>query len=385
MKLRFWIRKNKANQAEKAPLYGYISYCGEKSRDFSSKIITTISGWDSKTQTITDDLVLQQRLSILSSQIQQTYNIMLVNQEDISANEILDRWKALYRPEAKPVLLDFFKLYIAKQRVLVEKKEKAPRTVQNYQTRYNELEKFLNGHTVRINQVDFGFANRLLEHFKIEKGLSHNYAAKNVQMVKQVLTYAVTSGVLKTNPIDKFPLKIVKKKQKTVLSQHELAKLEGHKFAQPRLQEIADLFVFQCHTGLAYSDLYKFDAAKDLFPGPFKRTWIRIDRQKSDTHSSVPLLNKAKGILQKYNYELPKRSNQKYNSYLKEVSDIVGIEKNLTTHVARKTFGTILLNEHDVPLESISAMLGHESIRTTQGQYVEIQERKIGRDMRKVC
>ncbi|MCG8309901.1 MAG: DUF3435 domain-containing protein [Cytophagales bacterium] len=88
--------------------------------------------------------------------------------------------------------------------------------------------------------------------------------------------------------------------------------------------------------------------------------------------------------MKKYNNELPKISNQKYNSYLKEIADIVGIEKHLTTHVARKTFGMLLLNDYDVPLETVSVILGHSSIATTQHHYTKVLQKKIARDMKDI-
>jgi integrase len=117
--------------------------------------------------------------------------------------------------------------------------------------------------------------------------------------------------------------------------------------------------------------------------------WIKINRTKTDTRSSIPLLSVPAAIIEKYadcpkcnasHRLLPVLTNQKVNGYLKEIADLCGITKNITSHLARHTFATTVTLTNGVPLESVSKMLGHKSIRTTQ-HYAKILDRKVSDDM----
>ncbi len=151
-----------------------------------------------------------------------------------------------------------------------------------------------------------------------------------------------------------------------------------HKFEVARLQQVADLFLLQCFTGMAYVDLMNFDKTKHL-----QKDFICINRQKSDTESLIPILPHAKILLEKYNYKMPRITNQKYNAYIKEVAEITGIEKQLTTHVGRKTCGSILLNE-GISIEVVSRILGHRDTKITQHIYARVNELRINREMEAV-
>jgi len=160
-------------------------------------------------------------------------------------------------------------------------------------------------------------------------------------------------------------------------------------FAIERLNQVKDIFIFSCFTGLAYSDVKKMNY-KNIVTGIDGKKWLFINRTKTDTASSVPLLPVALVILDKYKEHplcrsqkklLPVLSNQKMNSYLKEIADVCKIEKGLTFHTARHTFATTVTLNNDVPIESVSKMLGHKNICTTQ-HYAKVSDRKIGRDMK---
>ena len=156
-------------------------------------------------------------------------------------------------------------------------------------------------------------------------------------------------------------------------------------FASARLNQVRDIFIFACFTGLAYIDLahLRVDNIQKMFDG---RWWIVTHRQKTNTKVMVPLLPPAMKILKKYEGEftdgklLPIITNQKLNCYLKEIADICGINKNITFHLARHTFATTMTLGKGVPIESVSKMLGHTNIQTTQ-IYARITNDKISKDM----
>lgn len=149
-----------------------------------------------------------------------------------------------------------------------------------------------------------------------------------------------------------------------------------------------DVYIFCCFTGLAYADVKKLERT-EISIGVDEELWIFTDRLKTKIKSRVPLLPVSQAIIEKYkndpvcingNKVLPVLSNQKYNAYLKEIADICGITKNLTTHTARHTFGTTVTLTNGVPIESVSKMLGHKKISTTQ-HYARVLDIKVGEDM----
>ena len=169
------------------------------------------------------------------------------------------------------------------------------------------------------------------------------------------------------------------KKEITYLTPEELDKFESHQFVQPRLQLVQDLFVFSCYTGLPYNELIRLEH-KHIIKGFDGNLWIKIRREKTSKSLSIPLLPKALELLKKHSkegYVYPRISNQRYNSYLKEMAVIVGIEKKLTTHMARRTFATTVLLYNEISMEVVSELLGHSSIKVTQDSYGKIIQNKV--------
>tara|TARA_R110000765_G_scaffold35028_1_gene78750 strand:- start:780 stop:1322 length:543 start_codon:yes stop_codon:yes gene_type:complete len=159
-------------------------------------------------------------------------------------------------------------------------------------------------------------------------------------------------------------------------------------FEMDRLSQVRDIFIFSCFTGLAYIDVQKL-TRKDILLGADGSKWIKIKRTKTDTPSSIPVLPEAQYILDKYanfpqvdsaNKLLPVASNQKVNAYLKEIAALCRINKTLTFHLARHTFATTVTLSRGVPIETVSKMLGHTNLTTTQ-HYAKVLDLKISRDM----
>ncbi len=171
----------------------------------------------------------------------------------------------------------------------------------------------------------------------------------------------------------------------------EQDKIRDKEISTQRLEQVRDIFVFACYTGLGYAELKKL-GREHIHQGDDGDESIVIDRNKTDIRCRVPLLLQAKKILNKYERHplceitgklLPVNSNQKMNEYLKELAVICGIDKNLTRHLARHTFATSVTLTNGVPIETVSRMLGHTSIKTTQ-IYAKIVDEKISKDMKKL-
>lgn len=206
------------------------------------------------------------------------------------------------------------------------------------------------------------------------KSLRNNTTNKELKRLKRILEFAVKEGYLSVNPF-----RLMLKEEKldyNVLSKEEIDHLLSITFEQPRLTEIRDIFVFQCYTGLSYSDLTtltKTDITNDVI---IKR------RQKTDVQYVIPVLPIAKEILEKYNYSLPIISNQKYNQWLKVLGELSGLKMNLHSHLARHTFATLLLN-NGVDMKTISRTLGHSSMKITEKIYATMNNDTVVNNVRR--
>lgn len=239
-----------------------------------------------------------------------------------------------------------------------------------------------------LDQLEYSFITGFEHYLKTEQSISHNVVMAYIKRVKRVMNMAVDNQWLSMNPFRKFVC-TSKKTSRVELEAEELAILEEKHFEAERLEEVKDCYLFSCYTGYAFVDACKL-GPQSLVKRQDGEMWIVTDRTKSKITANVPLLPQALAIINKYKTHkqcvmnqqlLPMKSNQKMNAYLKEIADICGITKKLTTHTARHTFATTVTLENDVPIETVSKMLGHTKITTTQ-IYARIKEKKISRDMK---
>ena len=179
---------------------------------------------------------------------------------------------------------------------------------------------------------------------------------------------AVEEGYISVSPF-KMTLKN-EQKEVNPLTLDELRKIKNKNISLPRLAKVRDMFIFECYTGLAFTDMVNL-RSENIVVDTKGNEWIIKSRQKTKIQSTIPLLPIAKEILMKYQDELPTLTNQKYNGYLKELGDICGIKKNLHSHLARRTFATILLNS-GVDMVSVSKILGHANSRITEKVYAKM-------------
>ena len=221
-------------------------------------------------------------------------------------------------------------------------------------------------------------------YLRTESKCNENTTAKFMQTFKMIVIIAKNNGWIYTDPFSNYKIRL-KRVDRGYLTDAELQKIMKKKFPTKRLEQVRDVFLFSCYTGLSYVDVKELKAGdiKISFDG---KPWIMIHRHKTDTPVNVPLLKIPQMLLQKYEGQLPKGqllpvlSNQKLNSYLKEIADLCGINKNITFHLARHTFATTTTLAKGVPIETVSKMLGHTNIETTQ-IYARITNEKIRKDM----
>jgi site-specific recombinase XerD len=213
---------------------------------------------------------------------------------------------------------------------------------------------------------------------------------KYIRNFRKIVNGCIRRGWLTRDPFLGFKMSMEEVKI-TPLSKEELKALSEKEFSCERLDQVKDIFVFCCFTGLAYVDIKKLKRS-EIVLGIDEEKWIFTTRQKTDTASRIPILPTAQRIMEKYgnhiqclndNRLLPVLSNQKMNAYLKEIADVCNINKKLTFHIARHTFATTVTLSNGVPIETVSKMLGHKNLRTTQ-HYAKILDRRVSDDMQQL-
>ena len=242
--------------------------------------------------------------------------------------------------------------------------------------------------------TEFKFLGTIIQdyiHFlKAQKDLQENTVIRYMKVVKKITNMALANDWMEKDPfIDiRFHEQEV---HKEFLTKEELETMKNKVFDVPRLDLVRDIFLFQCFTGLAFIDVSELKA-EHLVSDNQGNLWIRKARQKTKVMCNIPLLDIPLAILEKYEGHplakkkgtlLPVPCNQKLNSYLKEIADLCGIKKNLTTHTGRHTFSTVVALANNVSLENVAKMLGHTNTKMTQ-RYAKVLDQSILRDMQNV-
>jgi site-specific recombinase XerD len=279
-----------------------------------------------------------------------------------------------------------------------EMKDKlADGTMKNYYTTQKYIAKFLkeklHRNDISLAELNYkfilDFETYLSKHQPKDhqKPLHNNGIMKHIERLCKMVNMAVTMDWLAKDPFAKYRQHF-DKVERFYLTKEELSFIEKKEFTIERLQVVKDLFLFSCYTGLAYIDTMNLTAG-NIVKGIDGNDWLITSRQKTDTDVRVPLLPQAEELIKKYK-EHPKAvnhgtlfpviSNQKTNAYLKEIADLCNINKAITFHIARHTFATTITLSNGVPIESVSKMLGHTTIRSTQ-VYAKVVEQKLSEDM----
>jgi len=272
---------------------------------------------------------------------------------------------------------------------------------QNTKSQYKTSQRYMfsfikeefNKEDIALSELNYGFIisfENFLRSFTPKSGQSkigNNTAMKHIKRLRRMVTLAYRMEWLARDPFVNYKMKI-EKKQREFLTKEELKNIENLNSSIERLVVVRDLFVFSCYTGISYSDIIKLTIS-NIVIGIDGNSWIMAKRVKTGIPFKIPLLAQAESLILKYKENprtrvnsnlLPNLSNQKLNSYLKEVADLCHINKNLTFHMARHTFATTVTLSNGVPIETVSKLLGHTKLATTQ-IYARVVERKVSEDM----
>lgn len=266
-------------------------------------------------------------------------------------------------------------------------------TLVKYETLKIKLEQYIryksNRKDILLRELNYSFVLGF-ESFLKSQGIGHNTAVKYIQFLKRVINYSIANQWLNVDPFKEFKCSF-KPVIRECLTMSEVLALRERRFDCIRLNQVKDIFVFCCYTGLSYADVKKLNK-DEIVIGMDDHLWIQTVREKTNIRVPVPLLPDAVSIIKKYELwrekngksnVFPVLSNQKMNAYLKEIADVCQIRKKLTFHIARHTFATTITLSNGVPIETVSKMLGHTNIRTTQ-IYSKVVDLKISEDMIKL-
>ena len=255
-----------------------------------------------------------------------------------------------------------------------------------YDRCYRRIEEFMkakyNITDIALKEINHMFITDFETYLRTVSLCNENTTAKFMQTFRMIVIMAKNNGWIYTDPFMNYKIRL-KRVDRGYLTEQEIQKILKKKFPTKRLEQVRDVFIFSCFTGLSYIDI-KTLKASDICISFDGKPWIMRHRQKTDTPVNVPLLKIPLAILKKYDGQLPKGellpvlSNQKLNSYLKEIADLCGINKNITFHMSRHTFATMCLN-NGVKMENVSKMLGHTNVRTTQ-QYAKVLNAEVEKD-----
>ena len=292
------------------------------------------------------------------------------------------------------------KMFLEELTLYCEKRQKevGVRITQLTSNKYYRLCRYLREYTkqeckkddIRLSAVSYGYLDGFNTYLQTAHRCHHNGAVNILDCLRNFMLYCLRNEWIEKNPFKNYKLKEVAPPPKEHLSKKEIELLMEKPMPNLRLENVRDIFVFCCLTGLAFADVKELKR-EHLTTDEQGNMWIRKPREKTAVMSTIPLLKQPKAILQKYAFDLhcmesgkllPVPSNQKMNAYMSEIATICGLNKKLTTHCARHTFACLAV-EYGMPIDVLAKILGHSNTNMTR-HYAKFSEQLIGREMQKI-
>ncbi|HCQ13430.1 site-specific integrase [Flavobacterium sp.] len=388
----FYIKRAKVNNLGVCPIYTRVTV-NAKRFEFSTNKYINPEKWSSegsKVKGSTEEArTINSHLDYLKSQVLEAEKKLFKKDINLTSENLKNELFGL--SETKRMLVPIFQDHNNKIKELVGK-EYAPGTLERYTTSLKHTIEFMqwkyNVSDIDITKIDHAFITDYEFWLRSVRNCANNTAVKYLKNFNKIIKLCLANDWLDKNPFANYKSK-VKEVERVYLTEAEIQSIIEKEFKTERLSLVRDIFLFSCFTGLAYIDVKNLTKSHISF-GIDGEKWIFTHRQKTESASKIPILPVTQMILDKYenhpqcNNEdklLPILSNQKMNAYLKEIAGVCGIEKELTFHIARHTFATTVTLTNGVPIESVSKMLGHKNLRTTQ-HYAKVLDRKVSEDMK---
>lgn len=387
----FFVKRTKTNVNGLLPIFIRITVNGERI-EFSTKRFTPSDKWSVEGNrmkgTSAEARATNSYLDTLKSKVYDYQQQLIREDEEVNTENM--RNKILGIEKRSHMIVGIFQQHNDEIKALIGK-DYAAATHVRYETSLKHTEDFLKWKykvsDIDIRKIDHEFITCYEFYLKSVCNCCQNTTSKYIKNFGKIIRICLANGWIQKNPFINYKSKMVEV-ERAFLSMEEIETMLNKVFVSDRLNLVKDIFLFSCFTGLAYADVKKL-SRKNIAIGVDGERWIYINRTKTDTRSNIPILPIASYLLEKYEDHpqvvnqdklLPLLSNQKMNSYLKEIADACGINKELTFHIARHTFATTVTLSNGVPIESVSKMLGHKNLKTTQ-HYAKILDLKVSNDM----
>jgi len=389
--VHIYAKTSKANKSGQLPIYFRITVNGERF-EFSTKKFIEKSKWSSEQSKMkgnSDEArSLNNYLDLIKSKVFDIQMELLHKNEELSIENFKSRLTGTH--ERERMIIPIYQSHNDKIKDLIGNGY-AYGTLERFKISLKHLQEFIlwkyNVSDISINKIDYAFVTEFEFYLRSVKKCNNNTAVKYVRNFRKIIKICLDNDWLDKDPTTRYEGKM-KEVERDFLTEEELLKIYNKKISSERLQLVRDIFIFSCYTGLAYIDV-KGLRKDHIGIGIDGEKWIFKNRQKTETKSKIPILPIAQEIIEKYsnhpkclneNSILPILTNQKMNAYLKEIGDLCDIPKEITFHMARHTFATSVTLTNGVPIETVSKMLGHKNLHTTQ-HYAKVLDRKVSEDM----
>ncbi|MCC9138880.1 site-specific integrase [Pontibacter silvestris] len=391
IRVLFYLKKPKQYISGPVPIYLRITVSGKRA-EISTGRECEPRRWNASSSRVSGTketvISLNAYLDTLQAQVYEAHRLLLEAGEHVTAESVKARFCG--KEEAPRTLVAELEEHNRRMEALIGT-EFTGATLKGYRTSLAHTKGFLEWKystvDIDLRKVDHGFVSDYDFYLRSVCKCSGNSVAKYIKHLKKVIRRCLAHGWIERDPFLHYKAKL-RQVERVFLLEEELEKIAGKELVTERLSQVRDIFLFSCFTGLAYVDVQQLRRS-DICKGVDGEQWIFKNRQKTHTPSRIPLVPTALAILDRYQEHpqclnkdrlLPVLSNQKMNAYLKEIMDVCGIVKPVTFHTARHTFATTVTLLNGVPMESVSKMLGHTSIKTTQ-HYAKVLDIKVSQDM----
>lgn len=385
VKVMFYLKRNESNAEGRCPVMGRLTV--ERSESvFSAKMLAPCSLWTSGRAKgkSAESVEINRRLDELRASALAIYREQSAIRERVTAEEV--KCLLLGMAFGQETLLDYFRLFIEhfEKRVGVNRTAKSART---YRCAYEHVGRFLS-ERLRLSDIPFSaldrsFVDKLDLYLRTERQLAPNTIVLYMSRLHTVINKAIAAGIITADPFAGYEPPRPEHTRR-YLTKEELKRLMTTPLPSSRLYLVRDLFLFSCYTGISYGDMCHLTAA-NLETAEDGTTWIKATRAKTNVEFEIPLLDLPLHIIDKYRNTapdgklLPMYGNAELNKGLKLLAAVCGIDRKLTFHMARHTYATEITLSHGVPMETVSRMLGHSRVDTTQ-IYAQVTDNKIDAD-----
>jgi site-specific recombinase XerD len=387
LSLKHYLLKNRGTDGQ-LTIYLRITY-NRKKAEIHSGFLSNLKQWNDVDQVVKSNPVINKELADQKAKVYDILINLKNKQLPISANILKEYF--LGENEVIIALISFFQTYTEEIQARNEIKTKS---LAKYHQSIASLKEFVlykfRQNDITIKLLNFEFINAYDIYLANEKKLNRNTINKYHSRLKSVINQLQGLGYINHNPYSNFKLSTVKS-ERIFLDNTELKKIEELDLSNNlSLEKVRDIFIFSCYTGIRFQDAQSLKESN--LTKTEEQSYIKFNQQKTSNSVFIPLLPKALQIIEKYSCIeeriilkklLPKITNQKLNAYLKVIANLAGIDKELTHHMARHTFATTVCLNNNMPMEDLSKLLGHSSIKTTQ-IYGRITEQRLTKSIENI-